>query len=414
MPPSSLIRDAALSTGGLLIQGLGRFGYTTIVARVFGPDRFGTVNTLLSLAIIASLLWPTALGNVAGSLLAADRANGRPTSGTLSGLWRSFWLSLLPIGSGFALIAMLGLDASLADTAQFLLLTCTWSAYIMVRGIRMGLGQVSAAALWDLIATGASLTIVALVVVTDTPSVALLPLSVGYAAFAVAGFLSARRQDGRTAEHPGRQATGTVAWNSVALLASNGLIQFTMVFTYASATAMAAGEFAAAIAIATPASMLAQAVSQVLIPRLTQWYQMDPAEAVGRTRRTLLAVSALLTVAFAAVALLTPLAIRVVYTSRYDGAVGYVLALLVGVLLFSIATVASTVLLVTGRAHQSAMLMVASAVVGVATMVVTSRTLEAGYAAATGLAVGTALSAGMHLVLAWRRGEGAAPTPTLG
>ncbi|WP_313554700.1 lipopolysaccharide biosynthesis protein [Miniimonas arenae] len=419
MPSSSLIRQTVLSTGGLLVQGLGRFAYTTVVARVFGPERFGVVNTLLSLSILASLLWPTAAGNAAGTALARDLAAGRPTRPTLDALSRSFLTSVACIAVVFAAIAAFSIRAAPGDVAQFTLLVVTWSAYIYLRGVRMGMGQVESATVWDGISTAATLATVAVVSVGQVSTLALLPLSVGYAVFASAAALAARRASaGASADETGRgplghELTQLIAWNSGMLLASNGLIQFTMVFTYLTGTPDTAGQFAAAIAIATPASMLAQAVSQVLIPRMSHWQHEDAVAAVRHTRRALVAISALLAVAFAAVAALTPFVVGVVYGDRYQAAVGYTLALLGGVLLFSFTTVAASVLLVTRRARQSAIVTIGGAVVGVLGMVILGRTIDAGAAAAGGLAMGTLVTAVVHGLLAWRRRPIEAMAPTL-
>ncbi|WP_159600169.1 lipopolysaccharide biosynthesis protein [Agromyces humi] len=405
MPQSSLIRQGALSTVGVAVQGLARFGYSILIARFVGADSLALVNTLISLSIILSLLWPTAAGNAAGTFLARALRNRRSPRYVLRLLWISNAIAAVVIGTIAAITASTLAGAQPTETVAVIALTFAWSAYILTRGIRMGLGEVGSAAVWDAISAAASLGLLALVILAGQTALLLWPLTLGYALFALSAVPSMRRKrpdlTPDTATSPG-DVWHLIAWNSVGLVASNGLIQFSMVFAFASSSPEEAGMFAAAIALATPASMLAQAVSQVLIPRYAHWLEDDPAHARGHHLRIMAAMTAVLLVAFGAVAALAPWLVPFLYGPGYEDAVPLLRLLLLGVFLFSIGLIASSFLITSWRTLAATISSAIGLVLGVAAMVGTSASLGGAVAAAVGVIVGTAASALLASIWSFR------------
>ncbi|RZS67910.1 O-antigen/teichoic acid export membrane protein [Agromyces ramosus] len=385
-----------LSTVGVAVQGLARFGYSILIARFVGAEPLALVNTLISLSIILSLLWPTAAGNAAGTFLARALRNGRSPQYVLRLLWGSTALASVAIVVVGAVIAVVFIGADPVETAGMIALTLAWSAYILTRGVRMGLGQVGAAATWDAITAFISLALLALVIASGQTVLLLWPLTVGYAIFALAA-VPAMRRAGRDRSPDTASASADVwhliAWNSVGLIASNGLIQFSMVFAFANSGAEEAGMFAAAIALATPASMLAQAVSQVLIPRYAHWLEEDRAEARRHHLRVMAAMTGILLVAFGLVALVAPWLVPLLYGPGYEDAVPLLRLLLVGVFLFSIGLIASSFLITSWRTMSATVAAGIGSVLGVVVMAATSGALGGAFAAAFGVIVGTGASA---------------------
>ena len=93
----------------------------------------------------------------------------------------------------------------------------------------------------------------------------LLPLAIGYTVFAIAcwprgnGFSPASHE-------PAAGVLGFAAWNVLAVVTSNGLLQLTMISAQVTSSAHDAGVYAAALTLTAPVSMLGQALGQVLAP----------------------------------------------------------------------------------------------------------------------------------------------------
>lgn len=378
------------------MQGVARFVYTVLVARFFGPEQLAVVNTLLSLSIIASLFWPTAAGNAAGTFLARATARGVRPQRVLALLWRSFFTAAGVLVLLAVPIAVLVVGTTPVEATMFALLVVGWSGYIFTRGVRMGLGQVEGAAIWDVVSAAVTLALLALVIAGGASPLILAPLAVGYLAFTVAAWLSTRHVKASDPEDTGTrpgEMWHLIGWNSAGLIATNGLIQFSMVFAFVASDAADAGQYAAAIALATPASMLAQAVSQVLIPRFATWLHEDVVVARRRYLQVLAAMTAILAVAFGAVALVAPWLVPLLYGPGYAEAVGLVEILLAGVFLFSVGLIASSFLITSGRTVLSTWAGVAGLVTGLVVMVTAAPASGGAVAASLGVLVGCAVVA---------------------
>lgn len=176
-----------------------------------------------------------------------------------------------------------------------------------------------------------------------------------------------------------------------------------MVFAYANADPVQAGMFAAAMALATPASMLAQAVSQVLIPRFAFWLHEDPAAARRRYGLVLLVLVGVLVVAFGLVAVLAGWLVPFVYGGGYEGSVQVLRILLVGAFLFSVGIIASSFLITSWRTGLATASAVVGTAIGVVLMYALLPALTASDAAAWGVVAGTAVTAVSSVALSLRR-----------
>lgn len=390
---SSLIRQSILSTVGVLVQGLARFGYSILIGRAMGPDVLAHINTLISLSILLSLLWPTASGNAAANFLARSVAAGHSPKPVLRLLWQSFALASLVL-SAVGIVVMLASGGRPSDILPFVALVIAWSGYILVRGVELGLGRVSLAAFWDVVSAVISIGLLVVVLLGDLSWALLWPLAIGYALFAIAGWVGATRRLDAGVEigSPRREVLHFIGWNSAGLLATNGLVQFSMVFAYLTSEARDAGMFAAAMALATPASMLAQAVSQALIPRFSEWVHTDRTTATRKYLPVLAAMFGLLALAFGVVALLAPWLVPLLYGTEYGDAVGILRLLLLGVFLFSVGVIASSFLITTGRTVAAAVLAGVGTALGLLAMVVLAPLIGGATAAGWGVVTGAGVT----------------------
>jgi O-antigen/teichoic acid export membrane protein len=414
---SSLISHAALSTAGVLVQGLSRFAFTALIGRLMGASELAHVSAWLSLALILSLLWPTGAGNAASQFLASALARGDDPRPVLRALESSFWKSCVVMVVVGVPVAIFLLRSDAADAVAVAALVVAYSGYIFTRGIQVGLGRLVDTSVWDLATALITWALVVPVFLADLDSLVLWPITIGYAIFGIRVLATAHgghaatsavpvgvvarsdRHDGApldgttedgarhnsatqhgattdasvdvsAASVPTRLLWHTIRWNSLGLLASNGLIQFSMLFVFALFPPLVAGLYAAAMALATPASMLSQAISQVLLARFSHWAETEPATAHRRFLRVLGGMSALLTVVFALVAVASALLLQLVFGSDYSDAEAPLQVLLAAVLAFSITLVVNAYLQTVGRTAQATLASLAGLVVGLVVMVV--------------------------------------------
>jgi O-antigen/teichoic acid export membrane protein len=386
----SVVGDSILSTAGVLAQGLSRFAYTAIVGRMLGADVLSTVNVAFSVSILLSLVWPTAAGNAAAAFLRAG-PEGSHVGGVLA---RSVGVSFVPLGVAAAVLAVV-LGGSTGDAVILVALTFAWSGYIFGRGARMGLGQVRAAAGWDLVTAFGAIALLLAVIVIGADDAVLVPAILGYTVFAAATLFAARRARHRApvTAPVAPPLTPFIAWSSVALIATNGLMQFSMVVAFAFEPREIAGQFAAALSLATPVSMIAQAVTQALIPRFAEWGHLPYAQRNSHLRRALAAVSAVMLVGCGAVALLMPWVLPLVFGPGFAAAIPMAQWLMLAVFGFSISVFLAAFLAATARARLAMLLTGVASLIGLACMLIVGVVVSGTAGAIAGTVVGMTLAA---------------------
>lgn len=384
----SVVGDSILSIAGVLAQGLSRFAYTAIIGRALGADVLSSVNVAFAVSILLSLLWPTAAGNAAAAFLQPGaRAVGRA-------LQQQLGIVALPLAAIAALIAMF-LGGGAGQAISVALLTLAWSAYIFARGARMGLGQVAAAARWDLITAVVSIGLLIVVLITDRIELLLVPAIIGYGIFAATGLIAIHRSapvaGGLRSRVP--SLFPFVVWSSLALIATNGLMQVSMVVAFAFDPPARSGQFAAALALATPISMITQAVTQALLPRFAEWDTHDPHRRGSQFRRTLLVLGIVMALGCGAVALLMPWVLPLFFGPRFVAAVPMAQLLMIAVFGFSLAITVAAYLAATSRARLATVLAGSGSLVGLAVMLSIAPAAGGVVAAISGVGIGTVVSA---------------------
>lgn len=416
---SSLISQASLSTAGILAQGLSRFGFSVLVGRLVGDHALAVTSAWLSMTLILSLLWPTGAGNVVAHLLARSRAGAFSAERVVSRVTATVWPVVVGLSVVGVVISVIWLNASPADLPAIALLIAAYSGWIYTRGLLMGLGAVGRAALLDLLSSTLSIALLVAVIVLGADHLLVGSLAVGYAVFTIGASFATRKSVAGTegAAPVYSEIVGTTGWNSAGLLASNGLVQFAMVYVVAVGPTGPAGRFAAAMSLATPASMLAQALSQVLIPRFSHATASGDRESVRAYRRTLGGMALVLGAMFGVGILLSPIVVLVVYGASYAGAIPLMQLLLVAMYFFSIGLIASSYLLSTHRARTSTICSAAGSILGLAVLVGGGGMLGVAQAAAAGVLVGYGVSAVAAIavsLLSVPLREGARPEASVG
>ncbi|WP_126890698.1 lipopolysaccharide biosynthesis protein [Curtobacterium sp. HSID17257] len=394
-----LVRRAAWSTGGIVAQGVARLAYTVVIGRALGSADLGHVSAVLSLSIFAALVWPTAAGNAASRYIAFAVARGQDDRDVVRLLTRTWALSVVVLGAVAVPVAWGWThDGVLAATAAWTV--AGYGAYAYARTGALGRGRARRVGLAD-VGTGLlSLAGLAGVLAVGSDSLVLVPISVGYTVFAVVCW--PKGVAGPT-ELPRTGVLSFTAWNVLAGLATNGLLQLAMISAEVFAAPAQVGVYAAAFTIATPASMVGQAVSQIIVPAFAH----ETGNGSLRDRRRLavfLVFTAGCVVVFGAIAALAGFVMPLFYPEQGVAAAPVLRGLLVGVFVFTIALVPAAFLLAAGRSGEVAVASLTGLVAGVVVIAVSvsSAPLTAG---TTGFVVGSVVSLVALVAVGFRPGR---------
>ena len=387
-PSSSVASSAVLATVGIGVQGVAKLLVTVVVGRVFGTETLGQTTALLSLSVFVALLWPNAAGNTASRFLAIALRGRRSDAAVNRLLGVSMLVSSVVLAAVTVPIALAwgnGPGMVLGGAA----VVVGYGLYCYARGAQLGYDRAPRVALWDSVTSVLALGLLVVACVARLEPFVLLPLAIGYTVFAIAcwprgnGFSPASHE-------PAAGVLGFAAWNVLAVATSNGLLQLTMISAQVTSSAHDAGVYAAAFTLATPASMLGQALGQVLVPAFA--HRTDGGSL--RSRGALLLVigfAAASAVVFGLVALLAGWFLPIVYPAEGAAAVADLRYLMVAVWVFTVGLVPSALLLAAGRSRQVALASVVGFVVGAGLMAVLGPV--AGVAGGTtGFLVGSAVN----------------------
>lgn len=362
----TVVSRTVVTSAGMAIQGLARFGYTWVIANLVGPVEVGQINTLLSVAVYAVLFWPQGAGIAATRYLPVP-SEARPAITMLrrSTLAASGALSVLGAAAAWWLMAG---DAIAAVSCG--LLVATYSGYVFTRGTLIGRDQVVRATVGDAISSTISLGALVMVILGQISWALLLPLAVGYLVFTLLNWpREAAAQADNTLRHEVMSFTRD---NSLAVLASGGLLPATMVMVQAFDTPLAAGNFAVALSLATPVSMLSQALNQVLVPHFARLRSQPPVVIKASHLKIFLASSAGFAAVFGLLIWLAPWILQLFFGERYADGTTPMRVLLIIVFAMSVMSAPSAYLVTMGHQRRYATVWLVSLVIGTALLLLAS------------------------------------------
>ncbi|HET8615685.1 MAG TPA: hypothetical protein VFL94_09190 [Actinomycetales bacterium] len=396
---------AALGTVGVAVQGLVRFLTSLLVGRLAGPKVLGIVQPAISTALLLSLLWPTTTGSAASKFVARARGAGdiAQIEAVAVHLRRRTVQAAVLLGAVSIPLWIAVDDGHLLDALCVAALLLGYSGYSFTRGLQFGAGQIPRATAWDV--TSAALGIAALVLslALGVRGVALLlPLAASYGLYTVAGWPWGVR--GRLAPTLRREIDGFVAIGVAGTLASTGFLQLSVIIGKVVDTPFHVGQYSAALALATPASLLAGSLSLTLFPSMAEaWGRGD---VTGFRRQTDLATRALVLVmvtALGAIAVGSRFVVAVVWGDRYTMAADLLPVLLLAVLGTTVGVACVNSL--STRSQRGMVVASGASLAGLATGAVVWA-LVAPTAGVMGVAVGylagTVVVGGVPLVVVWR------------
>lgn len=270
--PESAKLSSVMALAGVVSQGAIRFFANLAVGVQAGAAALGTFAACTSLAQFLSLLWPTTNGSAASRFVARSLGAGSPDTAaavTLH-LTKRTAQALIPLAAIGAVYGWVALDLSATTVLSVLLLLGGLASYALVRGLLFGLGRVTRSAFSDICSSVAAIAgLLALLAGGADTMALLLPMSLGYGAYAIANYpWSAARPalDRATAKEIDKFVGLAVAGS----IASTGFLQLAMLVAKHFGGAAGAGQFAAALTLATPLSLVSSSIVLVLLPRMSR------------------------------------------------------------------------------------------------------------------------------------------------
>jgi O-antigen/teichoic acid export membrane protein len=363
----------------MAIQGLVRFIYTLIIGRVLGPEALGETVALLSAAVYLSLMLPAGLGVAASRFLPLPETGGSAIRQLTLWFWiASIILSVISIPLSYWLVG----DVAAALTCAVLVLT--YNAYVFRRGALLGENRVLRVTIADFISSLIAITVLVAVLLGGANWGLLLPLSAGYAIFALVAQPSTKPSSVSRSQRI--EFARFVAAATIGSLATGGLLPATIIFVRAFDAPLQAGLFAAALSLATPAALLSQALNQIFVPHFAR-LENAPNEARASLLKLLAATTAMFFLIFVLLIWLSPLILRFLYGNLYIDGAEAMRALLVVVFFISATSAPAAYLVATGWQNRYAVIWVVSFLMGTAAMFILSPSMEM-WGAIIGLAIG--------------------------
>ncbi|MEV8181617.1 lipopolysaccharide biosynthesis protein [Specibacter sp. NPDC078692] len=320
---------------GTLSQGLVRFLYNILLGRVLGPVALGTVNSAMSVALLLSLLWPTSAGQAATRYVAQKRGQGNldQAQAVANYLGRRMLGSavVLAMATVGVCLTVLHTELGTALSAGFLLLG--YAAWSFTRGVQYGAGQIAHAAVWDVFSSIASIVMLILVLGFQWHPILLIPLALSYGVYGVVCW--PKKGAANLDKLFVKEMNKFVLYGVLGTVSSTGLLQLSMIAAKIVGTPHDAGLYAAALSLATPATMMARTLSQVLFPTLAEAGGRDDDSSLRR-QTDLVTRGLVVTMipVFGALALASPLLLRVLYGSKFADA-GQLLPVLLMAVMFT-------------------------------------------------------------------------------
>lgn len=374
-----VLSRTTLTTIGLGVQGLARFVYTIFIGRFVGEAALADASALLSVSVWLALVMPAGLGTAASRYLATPEYAGAAARQ----LNRWFWIS----APGLAIVSIpvaYWLVGDIVAALSCALLVFAYNAYVYTRGAMMGEDRILRATIADAVSAFIAITVLVSVVFSAMHWALLFPLAIGFGVFAIV--TKPRTAPGEVSPEERAMFARFVRDAVIGGLAIGGLLPATMVFVRAFDSPLQAGLFAAALSLATPANLIAQAVSQVLVPHFVRM-SGDGAAMFKSQRRLFLATTAFFLLAFGLLAALAPLILELFYGERFTGGTLAMQVLLGVVFLISATTSPAAYLFAAGRQRSYAMIWLCSLVVGTLIMLIASPALGM-WGALLGYAIG--------------------------
>lgn len=327
----------ALTVIAVFVQGLSRFGYSLLIGNILGTEKLGQVNQVIALGLFLVLLWPQASGTAASKYIAMARGKSDADQQASVALYtsRSAFVGMTILSVAAVFIAIYAQELPLSYALSAGLLVIALSAYNFVRGVRTGNNQFVTTTFWDCISSFITLTLLLVVLLAELNPLLLLPLCLGYLIYAIPAW--PRRGGSKLSKPLKRELLKFTAWGSINILTAAGLLQLSLIIGGNYDSQEAIGHYAAALTIATPASMLSSAMIVALSPSVARMFSAGDMAGMKTQLDAIMRTMVLVFLPIFGVGILwaEPL-VMVLYGARYEEFEGAIPLLIV--LFFAVST----------------------------------------------------------------------------
>jgi O-antigen/teichoic acid export membrane protein len=400
----SMVGRGLLSMVGLAAQGALRFLTSFLVGRIAGKVTLGVFQSALSTGSLLALLWPTTTGAAASKFVARARGaeDPREVEVVAAHLTRRTVQSVAVLALAAVPVWMLFDGGTALAGLGVSLFVAAYSGYSFTRGVQFGSGQVLRATSWDVLSAGVGLVATAAALLAGLRGTALLlPLALSYGLYTLAGW--PRGVHGRPAPALRRELDHFVALGVAGTVASTGFIQLSMIVARLTGGDAAAGQYAAALTTATPASMIALSLSLALFPSLAEsWGRGDIAGFRARTDTAVRSLAAVMVALFGVLVVCSRLVMSI-WGPEFDPSTPVYPVLLFAILATSLGV--ATVSALTTRSARGVTITTAASIGGMLVGLALWWVLTPGMGTlgvAVGYLVGAVCIAGVPFLVVWR------------
>jgi putative peptidoglycan lipid II flippase len=276
------VRQVVWASLGVMTQGVGRLVANVLVGRAAGPAVLGSMATVLAVSQILVTLWPGSLGSAGVKFIA--QARGRDDQAAVVEIrshlvLRSLQGCLLLGAVGAAGWALTG--GTLLESAVVVVVVVALGTYGLAQGLLYAERRTRTSSIRETCAAVFSLVAVAaiLLVHPDVPGAVLaLPLAIGLLGYAAAGWPRGRP---RSLRSRGRELDLFTLTSALGSVSSQGFIQLSVVVAAWSGRT-SAGEFAVALALCTPLTLVVTPLGLALFPAVNEALGRGNSDAVRR------------------------------------------------------------------------------------------------------------------------------------
>lgn len=399
-------RRVALSTAGVLFQGAIRLLTSVLVGRLGGPIALGSVATGISTAQFSTLLLPSTAGSAASKYIARARGkeSGREAVQVAAYLSKRAWQGTSLLAFTSAIIWTWVDGGSLGGAICVAMLVVGYSLYNVSRGMQFGSSQVLRATIWDFgCGTLGIAGVVTLLLTGEHGLVVLTPLAVSYIVYGLCNWpWSASGAPDRALR---REIDGFIVLGVVGTVASAGFLQISMVLARITQGVAEAGQYAAALALATPVALVAGSLSLVLYPSMSEaWGRGDLTAFKNQTDQATRTLALAMMSAFGALIICSDLIVQLIWGSEFRGGAEVLPVLLLAALINTLG-IASTNSLTTQN-HRGVVVSVSASLAGLTIGVAAWAILAARMGIigiGLGYLVGTLFTSAIPIAIVWRK-----------
>lgn len=401
VPPARKALFSMLSVG---LQGGSRFISNWLIGRIAGQLALGGVASATALAFTLNTLWPSSAQGGASKFIA--RARGKQDPDEVRAVAAHLSRRVLQVTGALAVLAppiwvlLYGGAWWEGLCVSAILITVASSSF--ARGVHFGSGHVARSARVDLVASGFGIGFTVLLLLLGVRSIALsLPLSVSLGIYSLLCWPWSG--SGRPDRELRSEIDKFITFSSLGSLASAGMLQISQLIARSLGEA-AAGEYAPALQLVTPLSLITSALIMVLFPAMAEAQGSGDRDRIRKqTDAVTRAFMAILVPIFGALAIASRPVMALVWGTRFEGAAHLMPVFCLALLLNNLA--APSVASVTSGPHRnmwySMLLSQAGLVAAIIGWVVLVPPLGV-LGVAVGYGIGAALTAVSLFCVAWR------------